>query len=646
MSAACLAALSRDVGQLFDEYYGFSAYYDRIKEAVARIMQPDGAEPFFWGLLYWTTGSGPLRRLIAILKKHGVDLNERNGTRQTCLHRLVQWDESEEPGWRSAGVRAAIRILVAAGADPSVCDERGNGLLIPALCSDVSPEMIALLAELTSDSLNARNQSGLTALRVAIRSLNEDAIRVLLVKGANPFLTDDQYGNILHWVIESVERYDSSFTPYLTEILIDYHKALRDGKRKCDGQMPIMLLCSNRFVLPVPDDLFRMLIPSKAAINDVCDEGHSCLSHVIMSHFRDEKLSRISELVDAGAAITAEVLTAAVNSNCRVLKKLLELGAVPCVQHLKDCVQRPEPDGNAAFRVLLNIIKPQSLRDSFPEAACAYLMHFVQWHLSEESIDADFIVKLLKDYELDVNHNNEKCGTLLHILCHRQTAGSVALFQRLLQEFGDELRLDLLAKRDPLPFWMSEPDENLTTPLQIAIEMSSYPMAAALVQNYASTKNLNLTQMRSVSSDSDSHYYQLIQMLKLDGVQTAQLDEKVKQLQEKYPDFDVLTKPEPVKSLAELSCLTLRRNFTRSDALHLVHSLHLRSKVEDYLFLRHVRVVQFPKQEIGAIFLDEYDDEDDDDDDDFFDDASDMIDDWDPDHYDHYDQADAYIFFQ
>lgn len=649
MSAARVDALSRDVEQLFFEYYGYTDHFNKIKEVVGRLHGPKRSEPFFWDLIYWSTGPGLLRRLITILKKYGVDLNERNDSQETCLHRIVLWDESEEPGWQSAGIQSAIRILVSAGADPALCDERGNGPLMPALCTEVEPDMISLLAELSSQSLNNRNGAGVTPLRAAIRSLNEEAIRILLTKGANPFLADDQYGNILHWVVESVEKYDSCFTEYLTEIISDFHKALRDGKRKCDGQMPLMLLCSRCFVLPVPDDVFRMLIPSKEAINDTCDEGRSCLSYVIGSHFRAEKVPRITQLVDAGAAVTSEVLNAAISGRVYdplVVKKLLDLGAVPGIQDLKECLKRPEPDGHAAFRLLLTAITTRTLRDSFPDVACAYLLHFVQWHLPGESIDADFIIKLMRDNDLDVNYNDPEYGTLLHILCHRQRDGSVALFKRLIQEYGEKLDVDPLAKRDPAPYWMTDLDESLTTPLQIAIEMGSFEMAIALLQNYASTESLCVKKMRSGSNDRDPQYYQLIRMLKLNGIQSSLLDGKVRELQDKYKDFDLLTKPEPVKSLAELACLTLRRNFTRSDALDLVQSMHLSSKVEEYIFLKHVHEVHFPKMPaVDGIFFDgDYYDEDDDDDDDYFDDASDMIDDWGDDHYDS--DVEAYFFFE
>jgi hypothetical protein len=322
----------------------------------------------------------------------------------------------------------------------------------------------------------------------------------------------------------------------------------------------------------------------------------------------------------------------------------VELGAEARVQHLRESLLRGDVSGNRAFKILLKSMKPFNLAECFPGAACEYLRHFLTWHMADDAVDSEFIIMMLKEYGLDVNYNDPEYGTLVHVISHRHYLASVPLFDQLNQMFGEKLLLEQKAKRDPAPYWSSNEDKRVTTPLQIAIEMNFFRLATRLIQNFASTEGLDLTKLHSISYDSDGQFYQLIQTLRLAGVPELDLKDKVEELKRKYRDsenFDLLTKPGPVPSLAELAAVALRRDSSRSEAESLLQIVDWRPKIREYMFLRHVPEHPFP----ALVFVrdeDSDDDYDDDDDDDFFGHDSDEMDDW-GDDYDA--DVEAFIFF-
>lgn len=499
--------------------------------------------------------------------------------------------------------------------------------------------MFRFLVELTSGKVNDVTKCGLTPLRLAVTCLNESAIRFLLKKGADPLRADPTHGNLLHWILTAVSESDGPFSPYMRSLIQKYHKRLRDGLNG-DQLLPLVLGCTRSFATSLPDDVFKLLIPSKTMINFINPETEkSCLSHVMHSKFWDEKLTRMEQLVAAGADISDEVICSALRSSCRVVNKLVQLSAIPTVQHLEMCFEWHAPEANAIFKTLVSAIPAQRLSDSFPGAACAYLMHFIKNHHPHQSLDAEFLLKFIDDFDLDVNYKCPKNGTLLHCLCHRDVAGSVQFLKHLLRKYEYKLDVNQVSKRDMGLYWMAQIDHSQVTPLQIAIENGTFEMAVLLIQNYASTDNLILAKLQNFSNYKDAEYYQLLRLLRMDGVQVPVLEERVEELRIKYKDYVLPADPEPVKSLAELACLSLRRQCTKDEVVDLLHKLELHSTCKDYLFLRHVKKEPLPVLPFVRDDEDDDDDYDDDDDDIFF--GPGIVDDW-PEDYNS--DVDAYIF--
>lgn len=198
--------------------------------------------------------------------------------------------------------------------------------------------------------------------------------------------------------------------------------------------------------------------------------------------------------------------------------------------------------------------------------------------------------------------------------------------------------------------WGDEPDNRSVSPLQVAVESGSHELSVVLVQHFASTDQLDLTKMRSCLSQKDGHYYRLIQMFRLLDVQRDVLDQKAAELREKYKDYDVMKESDQVPTLCELASVSLRRTLSLKDAVTLIKSVDLGTKVEDYLFLKHVPYQEFPKLPIPLFDYDDdiYGDDwfDPDDEDDYFDEDSDMSDD-EPelDHLEHFDGFGVHAFF-
>ena len=105
----------------------------------------------------------------------GANINGRDDNLNTPLHFASFW-----------GNDAAMRALLAAGADPNINTE--SGLTLLHLAANAQTVQLAVQAGL---DIHARARNGQTPLHVASRWGNTNTIMALLAAGANPETSDN-----------------------------------------------------------------------------------------------------------------------------------------------------------------------------------------------------------------------------------------------------------------------------------------------------------------------------------------------------------------------------------------------------------------------------------------------------------------------
>lgn len=105
--------LYNEVMALFSEHYAYSMRLGYMQQKIEKLKRPAGERPRFWDLIILAEGPVLLLRLIRILKRHGIDLNQRNWRRENILHYMIlNWAQET---WTTSGIIAAMRLLVEAG---------------------------------------------------------------------------------------------------------------------------------------------------------------------------------------------------------------------------------------------------------------------------------------------------------------------------------------------------------------------------------------------------------------------------------------------------------------------------------------------------------------------------------------------------
>jgi ankyrin repeat protein len=164
-----LLAAGEDPNTPLKSRYGISYGLTPLHVAVAELDAVSEDEP-----------GGPIDAVVLLLR-HGADVNG--------------WDESRTVTPLVTAVLIkhieAVHILLAAGADPNVCDDEGRSPL--RFCADNGLlEMARLLLHCGADKTihEAGGSAGMNALGLAAYGLHVDMVRLLLAHGADPHVQD------------------------------------------------------------------------------------------------------------------------------------------------------------------------------------------------------------------------------------------------------------------------------------------------------------------------------------------------------------------------------------------------------------------------------------------------------------------------
>ena len=113
-------------------------------------------------------------QVLQAIIDHGAELNSTNNDNCTAL----MWVYKK----RHVG---AIHVLLKAESDTNIVDKNGNTCLMYALVRRCNLEILQAIIDHGAD-VNAINKQNITPLELASKTVNIDAIKLLLKAGANP----------------------------------------------------------------------------------------------------------------------------------------------------------------------------------------------------------------------------------------------------------------------------------------------------------------------------------------------------------------------------------------------------------------------------------------------------------------------------
>ena len=243
---------------------------------------------------------------------HGVDVNAENLDCTTALMIACQ-----------NGDGVVIKILLDAGADPNINSIKGNKSLHAAVLGGCSEEAFKKIIDHGAD-VNSTNNESVTALMVACKKGNMDAMYVLLNAGADPHIADSNGNTCMHHAIVG------GCSKEVLQVIIDHGADVNSTNN--DSVTALMVACKKGNV----DATYALL---KAASNpDIADSnGNTCMYHAIVGSFSKEVLQAI---IDQGADVNSTnkegvtaLMAACRKGNMDVIYVLLKAGVDP---HISD----------------------------------------------------------------------------------------------------------------------------------------------------------------------------------------------------------------------------------------------------------------------------------------------------------------------
>ena len=159
----------------------------------------------------------------------------------------------------------AINIMLNAGADPNITDDCGHTCLHAAVIGRCNTGILQVIIDHMVD-MNATTYESKSALSLACRIGNVDAMNVLLNAGADPNITDADGNTPLHHAIEG------SCSKQTLEVIIGHGADVNTTNK--NGITAFMLACKKRNT-----DAMKMFQNTRADPNIADADGNTLLHH-------------------------------------------------------------------------------------------------------------------------------------------------------------------------------------------------------------------------------------------------------------------------------------------------------------------------------------------------------------------------------
>ena len=156
-----------------------------LKAGASRKIQDSGGNTWLHYAVWGECSTGVLQAIIDL----GAEVNSTNKHNATAL--MVA---------SMKGNVDAIMVLLDAGANQAIEDADGNTWLHYAVHGDCSKDVLQAVIDLGAD-LNATNKQNCTALMLASKKGNVDAMNLLLTAGANRDIQDSDGDTWLHYAV-------------------------------------------------------------------------------------------------------------------------------------------------------------------------------------------------------------------------------------------------------------------------------------------------------------------------------------------------------------------------------------------------------------------------------------------------------------
>ena len=247
---------------------------------------------------------GYRQELIQTMIDHGADVNAINKHNETAFMKACK-----------TGNVDAIKLLLSVGANPNIKNDDGQTCIHHTVIGNWSREVLRVVIAHGGD-MNAATKDNITALMLASRTGNVDAINVLLATGADPNITDVDGYTCFH------DAVDAGCNKETLTAIMNHGTNIHAANKK--GVTPLMAAVWKGNV-----DAIKVLLNAGADLKD-CD---TCLHRAIRSRCSKEILQRV---ISHGADVNAknEHGVAALRLTCQTgnedaIIELLRAGADP-----------------------------------------------------------------------------------------------------------------------------------------------------------------------------------------------------------------------------------------------------------------------------------------------------------------------------
>ena len=218
---------------------------------------------------------GCCKELLENLIDHGADVNATDKDSQTALMTAC-WKGNVE----------AINVLLNAEANPNITDNNGATWIHYAVAGDYSKATLLKIIE-HGANVDVTRKRNITALMIACKMGNADAINVLLKVGADPHIRDIDGATWIHYAV------GGDCSKETIQTIIDHGADVNTTNKQC--VTALMVACQKRNI-----EAIDVLLNAGANVNVVDVIGETCLHAAVRGHCSKEVLQA---LIDHGVDV-------------------------------------------------------------------------------------------------------------------------------------------------------------------------------------------------------------------------------------------------------------------------------------------------------------------------------------------------------